>query len=347
MERITLKQVAAEAGISISCTARALKGRPGISSTTRFRVREIAERLGYRPDPMLSALATYREANRQTSFQGTLAYLATNKDEQSCLSIPETGDLLRGVKKRADQLGYQVEYFTLVQSGLEHSRLWKNLKARGVCGAVMRSFPLSQKIVLSPEYGISCIDLFGQPYSEILPTVSSYHSQSMELALNKLLERGVRRPGLVIDLKISNLLHHGWLMVFGVYANQFQKTFLFEHQGCPSKSSVLADWITASRLDAVIFCTSENMMPKKSLVANWLRKDISVISMDLLNPEGGIMGIYQDRFRAGVAAVTQLHGMIITGKLELETHNNSIQIPGVWKECLLSGPRPGSKSLIF
>ena len=66
MRRVTLKDVAREVGISVSCTARALKGRPGISQATTQKVQQVADKLGYRPDPMLSALSSYRESVRSS-----------------------------------------------------------------------------------------------------------------------------------------------------------------------------------------------------------------------------------------------------------------------------------------
>lgn len=45
-----IKQIAAEAGISIGTVDRALHNRPGVNSKTRNRVLKIAEKLGYRPN---------------------------------------------------------------------------------------------------------------------------------------------------------------------------------------------------------------------------------------------------------------------------------------------------------
>ncbi len=49
-ERPTLKTIAAETGLAIATVSRALKDAPDISDETKRRVRETAERLGYRPN---------------------------------------------------------------------------------------------------------------------------------------------------------------------------------------------------------------------------------------------------------------------------------------------------------
>ncbi|MBC7479941.1 MAG: LacI family DNA-binding transcriptional regulator, partial [Pseudorhodobacter sp.] len=48
--RPTLKTIAAETGLAIATVSRALKDAPDIGEETKRRVRETAERLGYRPN---------------------------------------------------------------------------------------------------------------------------------------------------------------------------------------------------------------------------------------------------------------------------------------------------------
>jgi len=49
-DRPTLKTIAAETGLAIATVSRALKDASDISEDTKKRVRETAERLGYRPN---------------------------------------------------------------------------------------------------------------------------------------------------------------------------------------------------------------------------------------------------------------------------------------------------------
>ena len=50
MKRVTIHDVAAAAGVSISTVHQALKGKNGISEATRERILEIVENLGYQPN---------------------------------------------------------------------------------------------------------------------------------------------------------------------------------------------------------------------------------------------------------------------------------------------------------
>src|SRR4051794_15763113 len=65
--RPRLEDVAAYIGMSTSSVSLALSERPGPSAETRRRVREAADRLGYRPDRTASLLA-----RRRTRLLGVL-----------------------------------------------------------------------------------------------------------------------------------------------------------------------------------------------------------------------------------------------------------------------------------
>ena len=55
-DRVTIKDIARELGISPSTVSKALKGHPDISSETKKAVRELVERWNYKPDPIALSL---------------------------------------------------------------------------------------------------------------------------------------------------------------------------------------------------------------------------------------------------------------------------------------------------
>ncbi len=58
--RIGIEDVAAAANVSVATVSRALRHLPNVADSTRERVIDIAEAMGYRPDPAASRLATGR-----------------------------------------------------------------------------------------------------------------------------------------------------------------------------------------------------------------------------------------------------------------------------------------------
>ena len=58
--RVTLRDVAHEAGVSIKTVSRVVNGEPAVNATTAVRVSEVVERLGYRPNELARSLKGQR-----------------------------------------------------------------------------------------------------------------------------------------------------------------------------------------------------------------------------------------------------------------------------------------------
>jgi DNA-binding LacI/PurR family transcriptional regulator len=344
MHRVTLKDIAEAAGLSVSCTARALKNRPDISPATCQRVREIAERLGYVPDPMLTALSAYRQARRPAQFRGTLAFVAVSCDERTCLKNRDCGDLFRGAQARAESLGYSLDYFNLAEFRKSRREIGDVLRARGIRGVLLRSFPSTIEQIAFPFDEFTCVSLFSEPHSLLLSTVSSQHAQSMGLVLEKLLARGCRHPALVIAPSLIQPIDHGWWTTFPVHTSRFENASIFtidEDAPLLSRSSAkrraavakLRRWVRERNVDALVFGASENRLPTLDELRARPKSSLrQIVCMDLLNPACGLSGIDQNRARGGAVAVEWLQSLLLTGRAGVAQSPVAIMIPGTWVE---------------
>ncbi len=75
--KVSVADVAAAAGVSPSTVSRALRNHPDIPRTTCERIQALALEMGYRPDPLISALLArrYRKGGAEI---GTIAFLTTH-----------------------------------------------------------------------------------------------------------------------------------------------------------------------------------------------------------------------------------------------------------------------------
>jgi LacI family transcriptional regulator len=73
--QVTLRHVAEAAGVSRATASRALKDNPMISSEVRRKVRSVAKKLGYTPDPEAQRLMSYLRGSRVSRFESTLGIL--------------------------------------------------------------------------------------------------------------------------------------------------------------------------------------------------------------------------------------------------------------------------------
>ncbi len=56
----SMRDIAGKAGVSVMTVSRALNNHPGLAPLTRERILQLAGELGYRPNPMVSALMRSR-----------------------------------------------------------------------------------------------------------------------------------------------------------------------------------------------------------------------------------------------------------------------------------------------
>ena len=137
--RVKIGDVAAAAGVSITTVSHALNGKGRLPETTRRRVREVAERLGYQPSALARGLAGGRS--------GLLALTVSSADDFT-LTLGDYDyfmQLMTGATSAAFERGFSL---TLVPSKT---------------GAdVLERLPLDGTIVIDPVPGDTTIDLLEQ-----------------------------------------------------------------------------------------------------------------------------------------------------------------------------------------
>lgn len=94
MERVTIKEVAEAAGVSVMTVSRVLNNRPDVSPTTRKRIRQIIEDMGYSPNVMASSLRHGRS--------NTIGIVATG------IEYFGPSHTIVGIEQQAERFGYSL-----------------------------------------------------------------------------------------------------------------------------------------------------------------------------------------------------------------------------------------------
>ncbi len=128
--RVTLLDVAAEAGVSRITASRAVRQSKSVKTSTREKVMAAVDALGYRPDPMLSALSAYRSAGAAPKDGGTLIFL-------DCDGTDYSRAVFDGAIAESQRLGYQIEYQRMPSTLKEKSHLSRVYFHRGVRGLLL------------------------------------------------------------------------------------------------------------------------------------------------------------------------------------------------------------------
>src|SRR5699024_3528502 len=97
--RVTIADLAREAGVNKSAVSRALSGKPGVSASTRARVRELATEHGWRPNSTARALSLSRS--------GAIGWVVRRTPKSSTID-PYFMDLLIGVQLELSATPYNL-----------------------------------------------------------------------------------------------------------------------------------------------------------------------------------------------------------------------------------------------
>lgn len=193
--RISLKAIAEKAGVSRMTVSRALRDAGHVSSQEQKRICQIAEKMGYEPNPVFSRMAAQRFGNRRKTVDSSLTYLRWHVPWSS------SGDKDRidnGVLAGAHDLGYRVESIDLRKRGTVDG-LDRELRARGVRGLVFGTLD-TQAPQLDFSWEHYTVVKAHIPLAPLPPfaMVRTNPADTLMFALGKLLERGYRRIGIVL-----------------------------------------------------------------------------------------------------------------------------------------------------
>ena len=103
-KRVTIIQVAEEAGVSKQTVSRVLNNRPDVAPDTRRQIEEVIERLGYRPSAVARSLIQQRSYTIGVVTAG-LNYVGPSRT-------------LNGITNKAEEMGYSILLIELPDFGI-------------------------------------------------------------------------------------------------------------------------------------------------------------------------------------------------------------------------------------
>lgn len=129
-ERVTMADVAREAGVSKMTVSRVVNNKGEISSTTRQHVLQVIARLGYRPSAIARGLATNRT--------GTLGLVVPD------IANPFFSEIARGVEDKAYAAGYNVFLCSTYEDPHREREVLDSLEEKLADGLILCSSRLAQ-----------------------------------------------------------------------------------------------------------------------------------------------------------------------------------------------------------
>lgn len=219
--RITQSDIARAAGVHNTTVSLALRNSRLIPETTRERIQAIARSMGYQPDPALRALAAYRNSCREHRNTEALAYVTNWETKWGWSNFPEHQAHYAGARRKATELGYNLEHIWLGEEGMSQRRLDQVLLHRGISGVLFAaSRTTCEELTELTWPRLGAVRLGGFPHAPALHQITTDPVAIVRLAMRHVLFAGYRRIGLVMSHRWDKLTDQVWSAAF--HAEQYR-----------------------------------------------------------------------------------------------------------------------------
>lgn len=331
-----METVARKAGVSRNAVSLALRNDPSISAATRQRIHAIAKALGYQRNPIHGELMSQMRLKGYGRTQATLALINANRDPRAFTEHPTIPEYVKGCRRRAQQLGYPLDLFWLHQSDTGASRWIEILEARGIRGILLVGLmkqnrlpeallPLFQRFptvvtgvrTRDPALSFSCVD---------------HHILALR-AFEKALELGYRRPGLVLDGIIDELVEHrfssGYRCGQEYLPNARRLRPFFQVDEARAHPRLFEAWLEREKPD-VIFTLYNVVKYWLDKLGYHVPKKVGLIQLEWRANRPEWAGMNQHNEVTGEAAIDMLIGMIHRGEAGIPEFPRATLIGPTW-----------------
>jgi LacI family transcriptional regulator len=212
-KRPSCKTIAEEAGVSRMTVSMALRNHPRVAPETRERIKQIAARQGYTPDPNLTQLMGYLRKRDISKEEPVIALLNGKRCPLKDFS-PDAKLIREGAVAQAQALGFKTEDFWLHEPKMRVARMVQILETRGIHGVVVLPVETLRDVFSLPQgefMGVAtCAVAAKLGFNQVHP----HFYQAMHAGISSLAEKGFKRIGFCIteaEDEQSNHLYYCYL----------------------------------------------------------------------------------------------------------------------------------------
>ena len=321
-DRITLKDIARRLNLSVAAISMALHNDPSISEAQRKRIHEVAESMGYRPDPGLSALSAYRLKSGVRPAFAPLAFAEFNP-----LGDYWTDTFYYGAREQAERMGYRLNFHHL-SPDLSLKRHAHILQSQGVRGLILGPLPT----------GMTTLDFDWSHFSVVAIGRSLAHPElnraapdvfeALLMAVEKVRQRRSDKIGIAITHEQDHRVGSIWTAAGALMCLKGEQISIFEN--AEDQEEPFLAWLKKEKPKVVI--SLQHPVP------DWIRgagfrvpEDIEVVLLDhdirLKCP-----GIQQNFMMVGAAAMTLLHSSLVQGEVGIPKSRQTLLVQPRWMD---------------
>lgn len=344
--RVTQLDVAKAAGVHSTTVSLALRNNPAIPLATRERIQAVAEKLGYSPDPALSALVLYRRNVAPARRTETIAYVTRGKTAWGWRENPAEEQCFLGAQRKAAEGGYQLEHFWLGEPGMSARRLSSVFFHRAITGVLFAAHDFAADERLDFDWDrLTAVKIGPSATTPSLHRVTSDATGDVRLAMRQAAHAGFRRIGLILPQEWDDRADLAWSGGFLAEQTRLpgaQRIPIFFHRAAggsapyfdrPSGVALdvakLGHWLFDFQPDALL-----GSLPLVSTALRHLGieipRDVGFIELQQQHANAAIAGIRQNHRRIGEVAVDLLIGQLQMNLRGLPAYPTATLVEGTW-----------------
>lgn len=335
----SLGQIALQAGVSRAAVSMALRNHPRIPVATRQRIQSIAEKLGWRPNPLLAEAMSAIRAGQPPAERVTLAYITAHPKRDGWRRVPFFRRCHEGASARAAAAGYQLEHFWLGDADGHAARLGDILYARGIVGLLIA--PLPEPRPLDLQWSRFAAATVAYTLTEPrLNRAADNHCASARVAVARLHAAGRQRIGLALSSSYERRVHGLWSAgyLWQTHELGIEDPTLLHRPAELSEGTFLA-WVRRHRPDAIVG-TDVRLLGWLRGAGYSLPGDVAFASLDLADADGTVAGVYQDAAGIGACAVDLLAGQLLRHERGVPEKPRTLIVDGRWCDGATAPPTP-------
>ena len=349
MPRVVLRDIARAAGVSHVAVSLALRNHPSIGLATRRRIQKLARELGFRPDPMLRALAEYRRSSKLPPFQGSIAWLNYHPVPADLEKHIELQFYRAGAEARALELGYQFAVLTPAAGKMAPRKLRQVLRQRNIQGLLLPPQP-QNRTVLDFDFSDFAAVTFG--FSIVAPRlhlVTNRHFHSTRLAVQVLRTYGYERIGFIIgppmNERTEGAFLGGYLTAPEIFGNRTKipPYLTGDNEFGPRERRKFNLWLRRYRPDALI-CDTHFVKYRLEILGFRMPEDIALATLVVDPRSREFAGINQNGYEIGRLATDTVVGMLYRNETGVPPIPHRLLVEGQWHEGRSVPDRRGRKS---
>jgi DNA-binding LacI/PurR family transcriptional regulator len=334
-----MRQLAERLKVSVSTVSLALSGNPNVAEATRRKVKDLAQELGFRPDPVLAALNRYRKVRQPEGQRDTLVLLMPRMEPGQPKNRRHWFQPFRnGIHDAAETMGYHLLEESLELESKTSLQLSRQLYHRGVKGLILG--PANAELMQ--------IDFDWDPFSVVATslrlkklgfhTVCSSARQATELALDQIVASA--RPPSVGFVLTRRGAANGEERQLGSFLT---RQSLHPEQVGTLPICLLDDddkkamrqlerWFTRHAPKTILF--GGGVLPLRMVENRKLRvpEDVALVGLEA-EKYTQISGSIQPLYHTGVETVALLHSLLTRGEQGRPQHRKYVMIDCAWQNA--------------